>query len=160
MEMVINVNKKGFTLIEILAAIVIMGVISLVATLGVTKIVRDSKAKQLVIIKNTISAAVDNYRIYNASGTTINLSNLTSSDVKENYLDAIEYENEKCLIDINAGYINIIERELYTDELGAYTKEEYCIYFVCNGRVLINDMNDIDYCNEEWFYEYHKNNGC
>jgi|GEM_PF-3798668 len=150
MEVVINVNKKGFTLIEILAAIVIMGVISLVAILGVTKIVRDSKAKQLVIIKNTISAAVDNYRIYNASGTTINLSNLTSSDEeKANYLDAIEYENEKCLIDINAGYINIIERELYTDELGAYTKEEYCIYFVCNGRVLINDMNDIDYCNEE-----------
>lgn len=144
MEVVINVNKKGFTLIEILAAIVIMGVISLVAILGVTKIVRDSKAKQLVIIKNTISAAVDNYRIYNASGTTINLSN-----VKENYLDAIEYENEKCLIDINAGYINIIERELYTDELGAYTKEEYCIYFVCNGRVLINDMNDIDYCSGE-----------
>ena len=38
-------NKKGFTLIEILAAVTILGILSIVAIVSVNKVIQKSKSK-------------------------------------------------------------------------------------------------------------------
>ena len=38
-----RMNKKGFTMIELLAAIVVMGILSVLAITGVTRLIEKSK---------------------------------------------------------------------------------------------------------------------
>lgn len=54
-------NKKGFTLVELLATIAIMGIMSGVAIIGVGRIIRRSRINYYKAEKNMIEIAAKNY---------------------------------------------------------------------------------------------------
>ena len=54
-------NKKGFTLVELLATIAIMGIMSGIAIMGVGRIIRRSRINYYKAEKNMIEIAAKNY---------------------------------------------------------------------------------------------------
>jgi len=56
-------NKKGFTLIEIIAVIVIMGIILLVVSIPVSKYIENSKIKTYQSHERNLEVATKNYMI-------------------------------------------------------------------------------------------------
>ena len=129
-------NKKGFTLVEVVTVIVIIAVIGLVSVVAINKYIQQSYDKQTKIIRNTIVSAANNYRIsHNMTvGTAIPLSNLNSQEV---YLEAINYQKGiTCPIDSTAGTIMLIGSTGY--ELNK-VNENYCIRFYCNSELIIDD---------------------
>lgn len=60
-------NNKGFTLVEILAVIVILGLIMGIATTGVLSAINTSKNKSEKIFVDKISTAIDSYLTQNGS---------------------------------------------------------------------------------------------
>lgn len=55
-------KNKGFTIMELMAVIVILGILTTLAAVGVTKYRQTVKEKELVNLHSTIEAAYDNYR--------------------------------------------------------------------------------------------------
>lgn len=55
-------KNRGFTIMELLAVIVILGVLSSLVVIGVTKYRQDVKKKELINLHSTIEAAYDKYR--------------------------------------------------------------------------------------------------
>lgn len=54
-------NKKGFTLIEILAVVAILGILSLIAVPNVLKYLKTSQEQAMITQENTIAAAANLY---------------------------------------------------------------------------------------------------
>ena len=54
-------GKKGFTMLELLATIVILGLISAVAIPSVMRLINSSKGKSLESNKNTLAMAAESY---------------------------------------------------------------------------------------------------
>lgn len=55
-------KNKGFTIMELMAVIVILGILSTLAAVGVTKYRQTVKEKELVNLHSTIESAYDKYR--------------------------------------------------------------------------------------------------
>ena len=55
-------NKKGFTIIELLAVIVILGILSSIAMIGISKYRETVKKKELISLHSTIDSWYDSYR--------------------------------------------------------------------------------------------------
>lgn len=56
-------NKKGFTLIEIIAVIVLIAVISLITFLSVTAMIKNNKIKQLKVFSDNLTNAAEVYMV-------------------------------------------------------------------------------------------------
>jgi len=54
-------NKKGFTLIEIIAVVVLITVISLIVFLSVTAMIKNNKIKQLKVFSDNLTNAAEVY---------------------------------------------------------------------------------------------------
>lgn len=54
-------NKKGFTLIEIIAVIVLLTVISLIVFISVTTVIKNNKLKQLKVFSDNLTNAAEVY---------------------------------------------------------------------------------------------------
>lgn len=102
-------NNKGFTLIEILGAIVILGIISTIAVPAVYKYVTKSKDFSYENMYKTVYDAVKNYRLdtNDNSVTRPNKPTYTKSDINElvelNYLDPLidpADKNKKCSAEV------------------------------------------------------------
>lgn len=55
-------NKKGFTITELLAVIVILGILTSLASVGVTRYRQSVKEKELINLHSTIETGFDDYR--------------------------------------------------------------------------------------------------
>lgn len=55
-------KNKGFTLVEILAVIVIIGILTTMATLGVTRIRKNADEKDLFNLHSSLETSFENYR--------------------------------------------------------------------------------------------------
>ena len=78
-------NKKGFTLVELLAVLVILGIIAIVCYPIVTRTINNSKTDLSVEQKNRIINAAKNYVAANAIGDSecVTVSQLQSSGYLE-----------------------------------------------------------------------------
>lgn len=65
-----NINKKGFTLVELLAVIVILAVLALVAMPNVTRLMNDSRKNAFITeVENFVTYAQTSYTNSQISGT-------------------------------------------------------------------------------------------
>lgn len=91
-----KMNKKGFTLIEILAAVTIMGILTGVAVAGVTRYQRNAREKAYAAMEDSVRVAAENY--IQKTGIAVELESsgrVTTIDVKntlvkENYLPQLQ----------------------------------------------------------------------
>ena len=93
-------NRKGFTLVELLAVIAIMGILSGVAIMAVTRYLNKSKEHAYDTIFNSVKDASINYILdqnikITVTPTSINISDLVDDGYLETPLDPNK-KNEAC----------------------------------------------------------------
>jgi len=100
------VREQGFTLVEILAAVTILGIISTLAVAGYTRYIDYSKNKAYDAMAKSVSVAAEEYIMTNPSAA-IDAIEETSEDGTIKYL-INEEETEKISIKdlIEEGYLN------------------------------------------------------
>lgn len=124
-------KNKGFTLIEVLATIVIIGLLSSVAIIGVSRYRKQVDEKEKITLHSTIKSAFENYRIKN------NVKKNQNIDIKELNFDlgkgTIKYGGKTC--NITNGNISFILNGDYKDKIKVETEEEkqkaYIKYNIC-----------------------------
>ena len=60
-----DMNKKGFTLIEIISVIAILGIVGVIATISFTKTLKDTQAKSCADFKESVEEAACIYATLN-----------------------------------------------------------------------------------------------
>lgn len=111
-------NRKGFTLVEILAAVTILGILSVIAIVSVNKIIQNAKEKHYTTAEDQLELAGQSYVQQNRSAlpkaigqkTKISLKTL----VEKNYIDQIkDYSDNDC--NLENSYVQIFK----------YSKDDY-----------------------------------
>ena len=93
-------NNKGFTLTELLASVAILAVISTIAVVSYSKVMKDNKIKQceqkiLFIEKQAIKYLSDNPEfLHNSNSIDININEAINILVDNNYLSNDEEDND------------------------------------------------------------------
>ena len=109
-----SMNKKGFTLVEILAAIVILGILMSIAIISISRILDNSKQGFYENVEDQLILAAKSY--YNDHRTLLSQSVGQTRKVtietliKNNYLkrgDVVDYGKSEC--DTNASYVQVIK---------------------------------------------------
>ena len=109
-------KKKGFTLVELLAVITLIGILGLITVPIINNTIKNSRKKAF---KETLSAIVDAAKIYNADTDYLVITDTTGINVLDQNL---KYENKS----------QILEGQLYYRS-GAYyfnyaSSKYYCAY--------------------------------
>ncbi len=100
-------NKKGFTMVELLAVIAILGILSLIAVGSFTNILSKSKKQTYEELEKNMEVAAENYLIDHmdeiptdtTSTTKINITSLIAGNYTEEISDP-EVSGDKC-----SGYV-------------------------------------------------------
>lgn len=90
-----KVNNKGFSLVEILAAIVILGVLMTLAANAYNVYKKDARQQAYDTMAKTATTAAENYMMENAKPKYISLSDLQDGQ----YIDTLQdpkYKDEQC----------------------------------------------------------------
>lgn len=129
-------NRKGFTLVELLAVIVIISILVGLVVSSVSKYKNKAEEKEKKILRQNIISIFNNYRIEMLEeGKVIKqdvnyeISNMDSDAI-------INYNGKKCN-DIGTSHI------FYTNKKSS-NEEVYCILFTCNGEIIIDDTKNTD----------------
>ena len=100
-------NRKGFTLVELLLTLIILGIISVISYVSITSVIEDSKNKNCLSLKKNIESAVKNYVSDNRYSNSINVDISLSELVDGGYLSSSikdPYDNSK---DLNIDSITV-----------------------------------------------------
>lgn len=87
-------NKKGFTLVELLAVIVLIAIIASITTVIIKNVLKDSKSELTNIQKKYIEEAAEQYYIREGMSKNINCVNV-SELLEKHYFNAEEIKNPK-----------------------------------------------------------------
>ena len=129
---------KGFTLVEILAAITILGIITGFAIVSVTKIIQDGKKEHYDTAEDNMSLAGQSYVQQNRAAlpkaigqkSTVPLSTLVDSK----YIQPIkDYSDKDC--DLSKSYVQVYK----------YSQSDYSYvaYLECPGYTSEDKMNSL-----------------
>ena len=121
-----NISDKGFTLIEILGAIVILGILMGIGVISYTRYRKQAVETSYDLIKKNAVSAAENYFMDNVGEETVDLHEL----VEKSYLDSVkdpEKKNETC-----DGTVTIIDKSI-TDGT-SLQKNTYKVYLKCEKR--------------------------
>ena len=130
-------NRKGFTLVELLAVIVIISILVGLVVSSVSRYKNKAEKKEKKILRQNIISIFNNYRMEMLEeGKVIKqdvnyeISNMDSDAI-------INYNGKKCTF--GKSYI------FYTKKKKESSNEEvYCILFTCNGEIIIDDIGDTE----------------
>lgn len=93
-------NKKGFTLVELIATVSIMLLITVIVTPNIMKQMEKGKERQYEQLKNQIISAAQNYYIKHKDTTSISLTNL-KNEIDDEFIDEnnniVDPQTGKCL---------------------------------------------------------------
>lgn len=126
-------NKKGFTMIELMAAITLLGIMSTLAVVSVSKYLNKSKKTVYRDYEDTLKNATTNYfldhtgllpEINDASGTKV----LATTLINEDYLENMKDPTNKSFNCNNNSYV-IVTRK---DNVGFNMDLEYRVCLVCS----------------------------
>ena len=109
-------NKKGFTMIELLAAIVILGILSVLAIVGVSGLIEKSKEEDQRQQENTLKMAAESYYSSNRSELPKEIGKkkiISASDLKKSkYLkeDIKDKNGDLCMSGDNESYVEVYKK--------------------------------------------------
>ena len=125
-------KNKGFTIVELMAIIVILGILSTIAIVGVSRYRKEVRDKELIQLHSTIEAAYDTYR-QGQMGTQYKKDitiDSTSSEAYNSYFEELSFNGQRLsLKDINDSEFklkikgNLLNEEKYTKERGTDDKK-------------------------------------
>ena len=126
-------NKKGFTLIEILSVIVIMGILMGIAIAGTSRYLDKTRNQAYEALEETLHSAAENYIIDRgvlvpATGMSLTAEQLVETGFIKSLDDpAASSEGEQC-----TGYVNVTRVDNTGSKLDEYTYEVrlQCINYV------------------------------
>ena len=122
-------NKKGFTLVELLVVITLVGVLGLITVPIINDVIKNSRKKAF---RETVINIVEVAKIYNAEKDYLAIPDGESIDMLSNKL---EYDNKT---EIKRGTIYLDNGEYYVEAYGEY----YCAL----GNVENLEIYDVDDC--------------
>lgn len=117
-------KNKGFTIVELMAIIVILGILSTIAIVGVSRYRKEVRDKELIQLHSTIEAAYDTYRQGQMGKYAKDIKiNSTSSAAYNSYFEELSFNGQRLsLKDINGSEFHLkIKGDLLNKE--KYTKE-------------------------------------
>lgn len=138
-------KESGFTMVELLAVITIMGILSSIAVAGVTQYLNKAKKQDFEILEKNMKSGIDNYLVDHISGVPSIGNSFTKTAqelVDQGYLDGLEdpdHQGVQC--DLNQSKITVTRES--NSELGKYGEEDattfnaklnYKICVVCSKR--------------------------
>lgn len=139
-------NKKGFTLVELLAVIVVLGIITGIAVISVNSFFGKTKEKTEDVFISTITDALDIYLTYDAK--KLDYKNCSKKLYKSNGKEVLVQYAEISIKDvINSSYHPLTESDL----VNPANKEMDCYYNLSDIKIRI-------YRDEDYVYYYSLNN--
>lgn len=150
-------NKKGFTLVELLAVIVVLGIITGITVISVNSFFGKAKEKTEDVFISTITDALDMYLTYDAPKLTFNSCNKSNKLNKSNGKKVDVSYTEISLNDlINSNYKPLSESDL----VNPANKEEKCYTNLSDIKIRIYRDTDYvyyyslnNYSNEEYNFQ-------
>ena len=132
-----NLNKKGYTLIELLAVILIIGLILVLSTYGIIKAVKSSKGKAATLSEKSIKEAAETYAT-------------EKNDDSSYWLDITDKENKYFCITIeelmNKGLLDKkAESTKFKKSDFVLVKKNKVTNVNSKAEILTNDNNNDDY---------------
>lgn len=102
-------KNKGFTIVELMAIIVILGILSTIAIVGVSRYRKEVRDKELIQLHSTIEAAYDTYRQGQMGKYAKDIKiNSTSSAAYNSYFEELSFNGQRLsLKDINGSEFNL-----------------------------------------------------
>ena len=138
-------NRKGFTLIELIAVIVVLGIILVIAAPSISNAYKNSKLKSEEIFVNRLSKVIDGYIKLNTDVIGFTPDNTATKDGQEVnvYKGTITEDNIARQITIN----DIIEDSLLSsnDYINAGNKDVSC---KINAKIEVYKDSDFVYCHK------------
>lgn len=122
-------KNKGFTLVEILAVVVILSILITMASIGVTRYRRDVDKKDLLNLHSSIETSYINYRAVLAMkgdvvSNVITIDNNTPSDFNK-YLEDLSYNGKRLnKNDLNGSTITLATKGAVLSNSEYYAKGE------------------------------------
>lgn len=128
-------NRKGFTLVELLAVIVIISILVGLVVSSVSRYKNKAEEKEKKILRQNIISIFNNYRIEMLEKGKV-IKQKDTYKISDMDSDAIiNYNGKKCKFDTS--HIFYIKKESSNEEV-------YCILFTCNGEIIIDDTENTD----------------
>lgn len=131
-------NNKGFTLIEILAAVVLIGILSGVAITGVNRYLEKTRQQAYEAIEETLYGAAQNYIIdrgvlVSTSGLTLQSADLISKGYIKKLEDPGKNDGSQC-----TGYVKVTRTAKTGSALDEY---KYEVHVQCAAYVNTKTYN-------------------
>lgn len=147
-------KNKGFTIVELMAIIVILGILSTIAIVGVSRYRKEVRDKELIQLHSTIEAAYDTYRQGQMGKYEKNITiDSNSSEAYNSYFEELSFNGQRLsLKDINDSEFslkikgNLLDEDKYKTD--RRTDDDKIADGTCLVTTTVENNNIIKSCQE------------